>query len=303
MSDMNRQNQPSADFFGRSSVADLLRRLAAPFVVRDVMVPCAEIAYVGPGDPEGARQLVAEKRFSVIPVSRDGSSFPSVFETRPPYPGARTITKEGQTAITDYIPDSTPLIEALALFDGREWYFTLRGNQVAGLMTYWGFNSHEFRVQLYAILSRLEELSRDALAKDGCGVLGPDGLSLKDDVIAKVRDRFQSSQQELGGDRFVDELDFHHVHEALKKHAPWRTFLHERLGENLSGNGYDKRYNLTKLRDDVMHGRVVFPTYRRFKERVQGFRNVVEFLGHLEAYHAAAESHAPSSPPAGDTGR
>ncbi len=207
------------------------------------------------------------------------------------------ITEERKTTITDYIPDSTPLVGALVLFAEREWYLTLRGNQLVGLITYWAFNSPEFCVQLYAVFRRLEELSRDALAKDGCGVSGSAGLVLKDDVIAKVTTRFESSQKELGGNRFVDELDFHHVHEALKKHEPWRDFLNHRLNECLSDSGYDKRYTVTRLRDAVMHGRVVFPTYRHFKEGVQAIRNIAELIKHLDRYRRSPQTDASSSIP------
>ena len=58
----------------------------------------------------------------------------------------------------------------------------------------------------------------------------------------------------MGGNRFVDELDFHHVHEALKKHSPWRDSLHEKLGKSLSNSEYDRLYNFTDFRDAVMHG-------------------------------------------------
>src|SRR5438552_3838754 len=77
--------------------------------------------------------------------------------------GERVITEERPTAIADHIPDSTPLAEAFLLFDEREWYLTLRENYVSGLITYWEFNRHEFRVQLYTIVSLIEGISRDIL--------------------------------------------------------------------------------------------------------------------------------------------
>ena len=48
-----------------------------------------------------------------------------------------------------------------------------------------------------------------------------------------MRKRFESTQRELGGNRFVDELDFHNVYDALKKHRPWRDFLDKTLCANV----------------------------------------------------------------------
>ncbi|MGO9325074.1 MAG: hypothetical protein ACLP07_10970 [Terracidiphilus sp.] len=185
----------------------LAQKLAETFVVRDVMVPLPQIEYVAPGDELSANRIVQENRYSVVPVSKDGEAFESVFCTKHEAEGARRITEERQTSISDYIPESTPLTAGLVLFENREWYFALRNNRVSGLITYWMFNSREFRLLLYAGLSRVEELSRDVLAKDGCGVLDEKGLNLTQDSIAKIKARMKPTWMENGGNRFVDELD------------------------------------------------------------------------------------------------
>src|ERR1019366_6535758 len=82
-------------------------------------------------------------------ASQDGETFGAVFLTEHPPNSDRTITEMRMTSVSDHVPDSTPLAEAFYLFDVREWYFTLRRNRVSGLITYWIFNSREFRVQLY----------------------------------------------------------------------------------------------------------------------------------------------------------
>jgi hypothetical protein len=233
---------------------------------------------------DGANRIVIEKRFSVVPASDDGQKFESVFCTEHPPNSARTITEERPTSVADHIPDSTPLAEAFGLFETREWYLTLRGNRVSGLVTYWEFNCHEFRVQLYVGLSRLEELSRKVLVKDNCGVSSGKGLNLSPEVLSKTSERFTSAQKDLGGNHFVDELDFHDVTTALKKHQPWRDYMDQRIGGPLSNNGYDKLCNFTKLRDTVMHGRVLFPTYRHFKERTLAIGKMPELIDHLTAY-------------------
>ncbi len=281
---MNQVQPPSSTALRSHSFAVLVQRLGETFMVRDVMVKLEQIQYVAPGDVVKARHTVEVKRFSVVPVSNDGKSFESVFCTEHPPSSARTITEERPTTIADYIPDSTPLAEAFALFEAREWYLTLRTNRVSGLVTYWAFNSHEFRVQLYVGLSQIEEFSRNVLAKDGCGVSNQRGLNLTGKVLEKVSKRFESAHHELGGNRFVDELDFHHVNDALKKHLPWREHFHQRLGESLSNGEYARRYNFTTLRDAVMHGRVLFPTYRRFKEGTRTISRIAELISHLEAY-------------------
>jgi hypothetical protein len=275
------------------SFAELMRRLGETFGVRDVMVPVSSIEFVAPGDEDGAKRIVAAKRYSVVPVSDDGENFGSVFCTEHPLKAARTVTTIRATSVADYIPDSTPLAEALFLFESREWYLTLRGNRASGLITYWAFNSREFRVQLYAGLSRVEELSRDILAKDGCGVSDDRGLNLTAQVLEVARARFESVRREMGGHRFVDELQFHQVHDALRKYSSWRDFLRQRVGRSLSNKEYERLYNFTKLRDGVMHGRVLFPTYRDFKQFTVMIDNIGEFIGHLDAYDSlpATETH------------
>jgi hypothetical protein len=268
------------------SFAECMKRLGETFVVRDVMVPLSLIDYVAPGEEDRARQLVEEKRYSVVPVSKDGQTFASVFCASHPPDCDRIIIAPQGTSVVDHIPDSTPLAEALFLFETREWYLALRGNRVSGLVTYWAFNSREFRVQLYTGLSRIEELSRDALAKDGCGVSDESGLNLTPEATEKVRKQFKSARQKLGGNRFVDELQFHQVNDALRKHSSWRSFLNGRLGRSLTENQYKGRYEFTSLRDAVMHGRVLFPTYVDFGKFIATIDNMGHFIDYLHAYSA-----------------
>jgi hypothetical protein len=103
------------------SFAALMRRLGETFVVSDVMVHRNQIEYVAPGDGEAANQIVAQKRYSVVPISADGHNFEAVFCTEHPANGVRTITTMRETSVSDHIPDSTPLAEAFYLFDSREW--------------------------------------------------------------------------------------------------------------------------------------------------------------------------------------
>ena len=251
------------------------------------MVDRSEMEYVAPDEVGNADRLVSEKNYSVVPGSSDGQNFDTVFCTEHPLNGVRMITTMRHTSVADYIPDSTPLADAFYLFNDREWYPSLRGNQASGLITYWAFNSREFRIQLYAGLSRVEELSRDLLAKDGCGVSTEKGLNLSAAVLKKVGERFASARQKMGGNRFVDELDFHNVNDALRRYSPWRIFLHERVKKNLSNREYDKFYDFTNFRDAVMHGRVLFPTYFHFKECSSMIGRIGEFIEHLDAYKAS----------------
>jgi hypothetical protein len=276
-------NLADSDFH---SFAKSMQRLGETFAVRDVMVPLHLIEHVAPGDDDRARRIVAEKRYSVVPVSEDGQNFDSVFCTDHPTDGDRTITTVKSTSVSDHIPDSTPLAEALFLFENREWYLTLRGNRVSGLVTYWAYNSREFRVQLYVGLSYVEERSRDALAKDGCGVSSECGLGLRPKELQRVRQQFDRARQKLGGNRFVDELQFRQVNNALKKHLLWRDFLHQRLGRILGEDEYGDLYDFTMLRNDVMHGRVLFPTYEDFRRFTGMIDKIGEFIDHLDAYNA-----------------
>lgn len=262
----------------------LIRKLGETFVVRDVMVPLSQIEHVLPGGESRANLLVEAKRYSVVPVSDDGVSFPSVFCTEHEPNDSRRITEERPTTISDYIPDSTPLAEAFFLFGGREWYFTLRNNQISGLVTYWVFNSREFRVMLYAGLSRVEELSRDVLAKDGCGLVDESGLNLSEQTVVKIKARMKPTWLENGGNRFVDELDYHQINTSLSKHSPWRDFLAQHFGKRGSNGEYDRSYNFTDLRDAVMHGRVLFPTYREFLKQTSLVKSIGELIALLDKY-------------------
>ena len=136
--------------------------------------------------------------------------------------------------------------------------------------------------------------AHETLVKDGCGASSDKGLHLTGEVLDKLRKRFSAVAKEMGGHRFVDELDFYHVSEALKKHSPWREFLHERLGDKISNTEYDRRFCFTKLRDAVMHGRIVFSTYQDFKKKSSSVVNIGELIEHLDAYLAYLASRLPT---------
>ena len=93
----------------------------------------------------------------------------------------------------------------------------------------------------------------------------------------------------------MDELDFHHVNEALRKHSPWRDFLHDKLGKSLSNGEYERLFNFTDFRDAVMHGRILFPAYRHFKERSSMISQIGELIDHLDAYCALPASGPPQT--------
>lgn len=118
---------------------------------------------------------------------------------------------------------------------------------------------------------------------DGCGVVDSNGLKLTEDVLQKAHERFESAKKAMGGHRFVDELQFHHLHDALKKHNRWRDFLGG-IGKNLSNGKYDETYNFTKLRDRVMHGRTLFPTYNDFKEFTGTVDVIGQYIDLLDSY-------------------
>ena len=187
-------------------------------MVRDVMVQLPQIEYVGPGDEAAASRLVGEKRYSVVPVSDDGKTFNSVFCTVHEANDPRRITRKQQTSISDHIPDSTPLADAFSLFDSREWYLTLRDNRVSGLITYWAFNSREFRVQLYAGLSRVEELSRDVLAMDGCGLIDKHVARWLVGAAKKLKSIWTGELETVAIETFLFNNGIPQLNAALTKH-------------------------------------------------------------------------------------
>jgi hypothetical protein len=85
------------------------------------------------------------------------------------------------------------------------------------------------------------------------------------------------------------------VHDALRKHLPWRDYLHRQGGQTLSNGEYEKLYNFTELRDAVMHGRVLFPTYRHFKDGTRAISKIGELIDYLTAYHPSTTGAAPAS--------
>jgi hypothetical protein len=259
----------------------LIRRLGETFLVRDIMVPLGQMESVKPGDSERAAKLMQKKRYSVVPTTRNEKTFNSVFT-----PGQKTggnLAHESDTKLSDHIPDSTPLAEAFSMFDNREWYLTLRSNHVSGLITYWAFNNREFRVQLYAGLSRVEELSRSVLVKDEIGILDKNGLCLSPKEDERIQKRIKSEWKENGGNRFIDELDYRQVHRALSKHQPWRTFLNKCI-PGIGNSEYGQRFNFTDIRNAVMHGRTIFPTYVEFKKRSAKVREIRKFIKYLDSY-------------------
>src|ERR1700733_4550611 len=108
-----------------NSFAKSLQMIGDAFAVRDVMVPFHQIESVRPGEVDRAKRMVEEKRYSVVPVSCNGVDFEEVFCTEHAVKADRRITNVRQTSVSDYIPDSTPLADALFLFESREWYLTL----------------------------------------------------------------------------------------------------------------------------------------------------------------------------------
>jgi hypothetical protein len=79
-------------------------------------------------------------------------------------------------------------------------------------------------------VSLIEGISRDILAKDGCGVADAAGVNLNPEKLTEPLKRFEAAKQKAGGNRFVDELDFHEVHEALKGHESWCQFFARETG-------------------------------------------------------------------------
>lgn len=146
-----------------------------------------------------------------------------------------------------------------------------------------GFNRHEFRVQLFTIVSLIEAISRDVLANDGCGTVDASGIKLDAEDLAEPIERFEAAKRNAGGNRFVDELDFHQVHEALKAHEPWRAFLAKK---QISKSQCEKHFVFTTFRNDIMHGRTMFPTFERFKKRRRTVAKMVEWIDLLYAYQA-----------------
>ena len=60
-------------------------------------------------------------------------------------------------------------------------------------------------------------------------------------------------------------------------------------------NDYRALYDFTTLRDGVMHGRVLFPTYRDFRHFTGRIDNIGAFIDSLDAYNARLATADPAS--------
>jgi hypothetical protein len=267
----------------------LARTLGRTFLVRDVMVPLKQIKSVAHGDEAGAASIISELRYSVVPISEDKMSFEAVFY--PEFRGTKGSAKilRANISLVDHIPDSTTLAEAFPLFREREWYLTFRANRVSGLITYWAFNSREFCVQLFAALSRVEELSKDVLEGDGKGILDESGLVFDEPLPKKTLKNFKKTLAKNGGNRFLDALGFSHISQALAHTQVWREFLDQRTNSMMSDKNYKERYGFVDLRNAVMHGRTPFPDYELFKKRSCDIYHIGELIDYLDAYRKCQE--------------
>jgi hypothetical protein len=80
------------------------------------------------------------------------------------------------------------------------------------------------------------------------------------------------------------------VNEALRKHSSWRSFLDRKCGGSLTQNQYKSLYEFTSLRDSVMHGRVLFPTYGDFGKFIDKIDDMGSFIDCLDAYNTPDET-------------
>jgi hypothetical protein len=118
---------------------------------------------------------------------------------------------------------------------------------------------------------------------DGCGLHSGHGLNLAENTLKNAAHRFKQQSEELGGNRFVDALDFGPINDALKNHPPWRNYLEGKIG-SLSEDDYQAHFDFRDLRNAVMHGRAPFPTYSSFKVGITAIGQITQFIVHLEAY-------------------
>lgn len=280
----------TSEFNEGATFGRLARSLGRTFAVREVMVPLNQIRYVGPGEEAEAAHIISESRYSVVPISEDGLFFGAAFYRESAGSKGCSRNQTASVSIADHIPDTTTLAEAFPLFSTREWYLCLRANRVSGLITYWAFNSREFRVLLFAALSRVEELSRDALAGDDKGVSDDSGLVFDGPLPKRLRKNFKKTLAKNGGNRFIDALGFSHISQALAHDDVWRQFLDHRLSGKINAQTYDEKYKFVDLRNAVMHGGTPFPDYEMFKRRGIDIENIWELIGHLEAYRDFQEA-------------
>jgi hypothetical protein len=273
----------------------LARTLGRTFLVRDVMVPLKQIKSVAPGDEAGAASIISELRYSVVPISKDRMSFEAVF-----YPESRgskgsAKIQHASISLADHIPESTTLADAFPLFREREWYLTFRANRVSGLITYWAFNSREFCVQLFAALSRVEELSKDVLEGDGKGIFDESGLVFDEPLSKQTLKNFKKTLAKNGGNRFLDALGFSHVSQALAHNQGWREFFDQRTSSRMNDENYKERYGFVKFRNAVVHGGTPFPDYELFKKRSSDINHIGELIDHLDAYRKCQEAKSSKS--------
>lgn len=266
----------------------LYRRLGEQFLISDIMVRRPEIQHVQKGELNKALNLVKKFRFSAVPTSsNEGRWYDGVFvpTTHPGDPGVMLNFRE--LRVEDFIPESTPLIDAIEHFRERQWFLTLKATSVSGIVTYTDFSKRAFLLQLFSLLGRFEELSRDLLANEGCGDGNdPGGLThlLGEKRIEVARVRFERNFQASSQNRFVDTLQFNDVEDALIQYAPWREFLREKGRFKIASINDYKRRTFNEFRDRVMHGREVVTSLDDFPKLLEHLRALESILLDLEDY-------------------
>jgi hypothetical protein len=88
--------------------------------------------------------------------------------------------------------------------------------------------------------------------------------------------------------------DYHQINTSLKKHLTWRVFLSKTTGISASNGEYDRSYNFTELRDEVMHRGVLFPTYLKFRENIPHIQRIDHLVALLDEYLHADKTQAKS---------
>jgi hypothetical protein len=135
------------------TLQETLKRIAATFTVKDMMVPRAGL--VCADDEEHAAKISHDNPdFNVIPIRQNGK-LTGYFE--------RDSRNTKRIELDDLISDGTSLLDLVEILEDRQFSFVLSHRHIEGYVHYSDLNHHLVKLAFYVILEALERVALDSI--------------------------------------------------------------------------------------------------------------------------------------------
>lgn len=135
------------------TVEETLKRLAATFVVRDIMIPDARLV-CAQNEAEAAAVSATHLDFNVVPIRREGK-LTSYFE--------RDTSQTKEITVDDLISDGTSLFDLVEFLAEREFAFVFSHHRIGGYVHFSDLNNNLVKLAFYVILEAVERMALDSL--------------------------------------------------------------------------------------------------------------------------------------------